>query len=239
MAETAGLDGANRHNEVLSGTSKPRAAASRLVAYLCPYLGGQFQFICVKDRSARRQALSHAVARGLEAKRKAQQISGHNFRVVSAKDPGRLAGKRKRGRSAIASPCRAVPTNHPNGPGPFQMLAAESPRLLAWLAGKAQQTAEPDITVSDELVLRHFRSVLRKGLDDDALLSAVMLTFAFAAGAGSIDKECLGYQSEVLRSVRQRMSVPNVATSEPTLGAILLLAGIEVCTSLSLFCCKN
>lgn len=111
------------------------------------------------------------------------------------------------------------------------MLAAESPRLLAWLAGKAQQTGEPDLTVSDELVLQHFRLVLRKGLDDDALLSAVMLTFSFAATAGSIDRECLGYQSEALHSIRQRMSIPDAATSEPTLGAILLLAGIEVCLS--------
>ena len=83
-------------------------------------------------------------------------------------------------------------------------------------------------SVSDELVLQNLRSVLRQGLDDHALLSAFMLTFAFAVTAGSIDRECLGYQSEALSSIRRRMNSPDKATSESTLGAILLLAGIEV-----------
>jgi hypothetical protein len=61
-----------------------------------------------------------------------------------------------------------------------------------------------------------------------------MLTFAFAVTAGSIDRECLGYQSEALSSIRKRMSSPAGATSESTLGAILLLAGIEVCINFSL-----
>jgi hypothetical protein len=56
-----------------------------------------------------------------------------------------------------------------------------------------------------------------------------MLTFAFAVTASSIDREYLAYQSEALSSIRQRMNSPDRATSESTLGAILLLAGIEVC----------
>lgn len=88
---------------------------------------------------------------------------------------------------------------------------------------------EPEFSVADELVLRNFRSVLRDGLDDNALLSAVMLTFAFTVTSGGIDRECLGYQSEALSSLRQNINSPERATSESTLGAILLLAGIEVC----------
>lgn len=55
-----------------------------------------------------------------------------------------------------------------------------------------------------------------------------MLTFAFAVSSGSIDKECLDYQSDALSSIRQSMSSLERATSESTLGAILLLAGIDV-----------
>lgn len=55
-----------------------------------------------------------------------------------------------------------------------------------------------------------------------------MLTFAFAVSSGGIDKECLDYQSDALSSIRQSMSSPERATSESTLGAILLLAGIDV-----------
>ncbi|KAH8654156.1 hypothetical protein BGZ60DRAFT_161832 [Tricladium varicosporioides] len=194
-------------------------------------LGGQFQFISIQnstdaeDRTSRRLARSHAVARGLENKRKLQQKSGHNFRVISLRDDsGRSASKRKPSQTLVTSSCSfstAVP-------GPFQMLAAESPRLQVLHSNhRAQQATEPVCSVSDELVLQNIRLVLRKGLDDHALLSAVMLTFSFAATAGSINRECLKYQSEALCSIRQRMSSPDRAASESTLGAILLLAGIE------------
>jgi hypothetical protein len=115
-----------------------------------------------------------------------------------------------------------------------QTLRVTRHRLTWNGSDKAQQATEPVFSVSDELVLQNFRLVLRKGLDDHALLSAVMLTFAFATTAGSIDRECLRYQSEALSSIRQRMSSPDRATSESTLGAILLLAGIEVCITFSL-----
>jgi hypothetical protein len=55
-----------------------------------------------------------------------------------------------------------------------------------------------------------------------------MLTFAFAVTAGSIDRECLEYQGDALNSIRESMNHSEKATSESTLGAILLLAGIEV-----------
>lgn len=82
-------------------------------------------------------------------------------------------------------------------------------------------------------MLQNFRTVLRRGLNDHALLSALILTFAFSVAAGTIDKECLLYQNEALSSIQRRMGSPLKAASEPTLGAILLLAGIEVCTSFS------
>lgn len=96
---------------------------------------------------------------------------------------------------------------------------------------KFQQPTEPVFSVADELVLQNFRSVLRKGLDDNALLSAVMLTFLFTVTAGMTNRECLEYQNKALSSIRQRMSSPDKAATESTIGAILLLAGIEVCPS--------
>lgn len=96
---------------------------------------------------------------------------------------------------------------------------------------KLQQPTEPDFSVADELVLQNFRSVLRKGLDDNALLSAVMLTFLFTVTAGMSSRECLEYQNKALSSIRQRMSSPDKTATESTIGAILLLAGIEVCPS--------
>ncbi|KAN0099217.1 hypothetical protein V8E51_012992 [Hyaloscypha variabilis] len=193
----------------------------------------QFHFISIqnpddaKDRKAKRLARSHAVARGLENKRQLQQKSGQNFRIVSMKDdPSRSVSKRKRSQTLIRQ--QSLYSISVDAPSLFQMLAAESPRLQALHRyHKTQQATEPVFSVSDELVLLKFRSVLRKGLDDHALLSAIMLTFAFAGTVGSIDRDCLGYQGEALSSIRQRMSFPDKAPSESTLGAILLLAGIE------------
>ena len=80
----------------------------------------------MNDRIARRQARSHAVARGLENKRKLQQKSGHNFHVQFLKeDIAGAIGDRKRGQVLVISPY-TLPVDAPDL---FHMLAAESPRL--------------------------------------------------------------------------------------------------------------
>jgi hypothetical protein len=67
-----------------------------------------------------------------------------------------------------------------------------------------------------------------------------MFTFAIAATEGSIDRECLGYQSQAMSYIRERMSSLDGATSVSTIGAILLLAGVEVCEpSLCMKCLKH
>jgi hypothetical protein len=97
-------------------------------------LGDQFHFVSThnpddaNDRKARRLARSHAVARGLEKKRKLQQESGHNFRALSLKDsPGQLMSKNKRSQTLVASQISLSADTL----DPFQMLAIESPRLQA------------------------------------------------------------------------------------------------------------
>ncbi|WAO87610.1 Hypothetical protein NCS54_00492600 [Fusarium falciforme] len=192
---------------------------------------GQFRFIAIqnpdhaKDRSVRRLARSHAVARGIEKKRKLEQKSGHNFRIVSIPDDAGRPAKKAEQEKVLGWIPSSLLTPQAS---PFQTLTAESPKLQALLSHrKSQKATEPVFSISDELVLQSLGSTLRKGLDDDALLNAVMLTFAFAVSSGSIDKECLDYQSDALSSIRQSMSSPERATSESTLGAILLLAGID------------
>ncbi|EEU37888.1 uncharacterized protein NECHADRAFT_97992 [Fusarium vanettenii 77-13-4] len=178
-----------------------------------------------KDRSVRRLARSHAVARGIEKKRKLEQKSGHNFRIVSIPDDADRPSKKIEQEKVLGWIPSSLLTPQAS---PFQTLTAESPKLQTLLSNrKSQKSTEPVFSVSDELVLQSLGSTLRKGLDDDALLNAVMLTFAFAVSSGSIDKECLDYQSDALSSIRQSMSSPERATSESTLGAILLLAGID------------
>lgn len=61
-----------------------------------------------------------------------------------------------------------------------------------------------------------------------------MLSFVFAVTGGSINRECLGYQSQAISCIRERMSSLDEATSESTIGTILLLAGVEVSRPCSL-----
>ncbi|QGA21253.1 hypothetical protein EYB26_008963 [Talaromyces marneffei] len=194
----------------------------------CP--GERFQFISIqnpndaKDRTTRRLARSHAVARGLEKKRRRLQQSGHNFVAAFVKDDP-VSKSKEINCDTITSP-NSLSTVA--APGPFQLLAAESPRLQALLSQHGSiRATEPILSVSEEHVLQNFQSVLRKGLDDRALLNAVMLTYTSASTPSSCNNDYFKYQTEALSSIRQNLRSSDGATSESTMGAILLLAGIE------------
>ncbi|TVY16452.1 hypothetical protein LARI1_G005751 [Lachnellula arida] len=198
-----------------------------------PIAVGHFQFISMqapdeaRDKIAKRLARSHAVKQALENKRKLQQESGNNFRVTTSRDkPRRLVGKRRPGTLAASLFSLFAGTLDP-----FQTLAVDSSRLQTLIGDyKARQAPEPVFSVAEELAFQNFRSVFRTGLVDPALLNAVMLSLAFAASGGSIvnlDRECLGYQGQAISYIRERMSSLDEATSASTIGAILLLAGVE------------
>lgn len=55
-----------------------------------------------------------------------------------------------------------------------------------------------------------------------------MLSLAFAASGGVINNECLVYQGQAIHYVRETMSSLDKAISESTIGAILLIVGVEV-----------
>lgn len=57
-----------------------------------------------------------------------------------------------------------------------------------------------------------------------------MLSLSFAASGGILDREGLGYRGRAIYQIRQKMGSLDDAASEATIGAILLLAGVEVST---------
>ena len=95
------------------------------------FLPAQFHFISTQnpndaqDLISRRQARSHAVARGIENKRKLQQKTGHNFRFKCFKEDLR-ARQRCQNSALVASPWLLT-----DAPDLFQTLAAEAPCLRA------------------------------------------------------------------------------------------------------------
>ncbi|KAL3447739.1 hypothetical protein BJX65DRAFT_90607 [Aspergillus insuetus] len=196
---------------------------------------GEFQFISIngpddaKDRATRRLARSHAVKRALGNKRRQQQLSGDIFPKTAVKDP-HLEKKAKCRSESTVAPLISLLTGALD---PFQALAVDSSRLQVLLGdNRARQAPEPVFSVAEELAFQSFRSVFRAGLDDPALVNAVMLSLAFAVN-GRIDSECLRYQGQAITYIRERMDSLAEATSEATIGTILLLTGVVACLGLT------
>lgn len=82
--------------------------------------------------------------------------------------------------------------------------------------------------MGDGLPFHDFQSVFRSGLDDPALGNAVMLSLVFASANSSITPEGLRYRGQTLYFIRQKMANRAEAAAMSTIGAILLLAGVEV-----------
>ncbi|KAF4426506.1 hypothetical protein F53441_14129 [Fusarium austroafricanum] len=91
----------------------------------------------------------------------------------------------------------------------------------------ARQAPEPVFSVEEELDFQNFQSVFRAGFIDPALLNAMMLSLAFTANGGTMSKECLVYRGQAIQYIRERMGSLEKAISESTIGAILLLVGVE------------
>ncbi|KAI1359247.1 hypothetical protein F5Y08DRAFT_85600 [Xylaria arbuscula] len=189
---------------------------------------GQFQFIAVqapngpKNPAARRLARSHAVKQALDRKRKTERELKNNFRIVRPQDEDERSLKKMtyEGRVGMSPFSLSV-----GSLDPFGTLAVDSSRLQALLSDyNARQSLEPVFNV---ITLESFRTIFRTGLIDPALLSAVMLSLAYAAAGDRTEQEWRGYRGQAFNYVRERIGTTSTATSESTIGAILLLAGVE------------
>ena len=100
--------------------------------------------------------------------------------------------------------------------------------LTIGIVDQARHAPEPVFSVAEELDFHNFRSVFRAGLVDPTLQNAVMFSLAFAASGGVVNQECLVYRGRTIHYIRERMTSLDKAVSEPTIGAILLLVGVEV-----------
>ncbi|KAE9365536.1 hypothetical protein N431DRAFT_473585 [Stipitochalara longipes BDJ] len=180
-----------------------------------------------RDRETSRRIRSHAVKHALQGKKNRERESNDNFRATSNGSPRRLEQKGTQTFQSLVPRCPP----HPQAVHrlyPFDVLAAGSPRLKVFLShDAAKEAAEPVFSVADDVNFQTFPLVFRTGRDDPALLNAIMLTFAFAATGGIMNEECIGYQSLAMGSVRKMISSPDMPVSAASLGAILLLAGVE------------
>ncbi|KAL5336855.1 hypothetical protein BJX70DRAFT_371325 [Aspergillus crustosus] len=197
----------------------------------------QFQFISIQapndanDKTQRRRARSHAVKQALEKKRKQQQKSQQNFRVTTSTTTTTTSSALKKkddGETQTQAHAQALFSPSAGKLDPFHSFAVDLTRLQILLGDyRARVAPEPVFTITEELAFQNFHSVFRTGFDDPALLNAVMLSLAFAVTGGKVDGECLRYQSQAIRYIRERIAEVREVTSEATIGSILLLAGVE------------
>ncbi|KAB5576242.1 hypothetical protein GE09DRAFT_619527 [Coniochaeta sp. 2T2.1] len=212
---------------MLSSSERPSESGSKHV----PITVGSFHFVSVQgpdeaqDKTKRRAARSHAVKQALCRKRKQLQENRDNFIVTKSTDHAKKNARKPKHIPVMTGSILSLSAGMLD---PFQSLALDSTRLQALLGDyKARQSAEPVFTFAEDMAFHSFHSVFRTGMVDPAVLNAVMLTFTFAVTECIINQECLRYQGQALSHIRQRMASLDQATSESTIGAILLLAGVE------------
>ncbi|KAI0405487.1 hypothetical protein F4802DRAFT_606757 [Xylaria palmicola] len=209
----------------------PPSSRSSMQANTNTITVGDYQFISVqapdgaRNHVTRRQVRSHAVKQAIKNKRKLEQDSGDNFRITTSQGRPEIAARPGTPIGTMGTSPFSLSAGMLD---PFQTLVVDSSRLQTLLANNRTWGApEPVFSFTDELAFQGFRSVFRNGLNDPALSSAVMLSLTFTAAGGSVNRECLGYQGQAIGYVRERMDSLTEAASESTIGAILLLAGVE------------
>ncbi|KAK7926953.1 hypothetical protein PG985_003951 [Apiospora marii] len=198
----------------------------------------QFQFISIqnpqesRNREIRRRARSHAIRQSWQTKRRTKGNTSEDA-PPEQREQGMRMGTPQQVAHPNVSVLAPIAVSPPIITDPFEAGPPLHGTRFRTLLGNfaAIQATEPVFSVRDSVVFQTFHSVFRTGLEDAALLNAVMLTFAFAAlGGASLDQESLRYQSKAISSLRGKISsVQDVSALEamPTIGAILLLAGVE------------
>ncbi|PKK44067.1 hypothetical protein CI102_10756 [Trichoderma harzianum] len=184
-----------------------------------------FKFISVKGpyskqgRGVSRLAKSHATKRGLKAKRLLEQKANHNFRVaVLGEESNALVNE-----SRLINPPVLHRSLSAGKIDPFGVLPVDTSRLQILLG----DTSEPVFSTTEELAFQNFYAVFRTGLTDPALSNAVMFSLLSAVTEGNLDIECLKYKGCAIGCIRDKIACIKGAVSESTIGAILLLAGVE------------
>ncbi|KIW91977.1 uncharacterized protein Z519_06959 [Cladophialophora bantiana CBS 173.52] len=190
-----------------------------------------FRFVTIQDpeeskgRELRRSIRSHAVKQALQSKRRNERTRSEHFRPTTF-DPSSSSTVERATQTEVRA-SSALPTL-----GLFQSSSEDGGASLSRLrsllrSDEAKQALEPVSSLGDDVALQNFRSVFRTGVDDPALLNAVLLTTTFAATRNVLDQEYLHYQTETIKIIRERISMSDPTTTISTMGAILLLAGIE------------
>ncbi|KAI0128008.1 hypothetical protein BJ170DRAFT_628064 [Xylariales sp. AK1849] len=182
------------------------------------------------SESDQRLARGHAVRQSLKDKRKLLQEDRGNFRHITYK--GLRGSTKQRRRPRLNLECEVVenPINR-LGEGqldPFDALPVRSSRLQFFMSqSSSRQAVEPVFSLTGNLPFQNFYTIFRSGLDESSLSNALLMALAFAANGWTMNVECLAHKNRSIQAVNEKMATIREATKPSTIGAILLLVGIE------------
>ena len=92
----------------------------------------------------------------------------------------------------------------------------------------ARQAGEPVVNFNCKTGYQGLHTVFRSGLEDPALVNAILMTLTFAIDGDASGEKFLKYRGEALRWINVRMQDFKHAATAATIGAILLMVGVEV-----------
>jgi hypothetical protein len=93
----------------------------------------------------------------------------------------------------------------------------------------AQQAVEPVFSIQDPFSFHTIHNAFRGGFADPAFSNAVMFAISFSESGHGFTSDCLNYQGRAIRQIHKQLN--SLSSLDSTVGAILLLVGVEVCSS--------
>jgi hypothetical protein len=96
-------------------------------------------------------------------------------------------------------------------------------------AARAQQAVEPVFSISDPYSFHNVYDVYRNGFADPAFVNATVSVLMFAEHDYKLSSGVLFHQGQAMRYISQQLG--DFTSIDCTIGAILLLVGIEVSRS--------
>lgn len=92
----------------------------------------------------------------------------------------------------------------------------------------ACKVTEPLFNIGNCASYNALQAVFGHGLTDPAFSNALMFSVLHAVNNGKMTTEALMYKGEAIRLLNRRMFLLEEAMSERSLGAIMVLTGVEV-----------
>lgn len=93
---------------------------------------------------------------------------------------------------------------------------------------QAQWTSDNQLEATALPEILELRRAYDAGLDDPGLASAIAMALVFAENSGQMNRDFSTHRLAAIQHINEKLSNPDAAASAATIGAVLLLVGVEV-----------